>query len=203
MNVVIQPFHPRLDLETQKRAAALADYTDHLLTVVDQLDETPRDRASGTKGNVVLAEGLDLGQQGHINRAQLKSRGENHREARIETDLARYEVKDKGDRREIRISTHDREGYRSSLKTITVDMESGHLVGFAEHGYAFGRRAVEGLKEPMVWVLGGPFAMTAGAVALAATGNAVAGLAVGIAAMVGIGAFAHWDSVSRPYEGRD
>lgn len=203
MNVVIQPFHPRLDLETQKRAAALADYSDHLMAVVDQLDETPRDRAPGTQGNVVLAEGLDLGQQGYINRAQLRSRGENHREARIETNLARYEVKDKGDRREIRISTHDREGHRSSLKTITVDMESGHLLGFREHGYAFGRRVVEGLKEPMVWVLGGPFAMTAGAVALAATGNVVAGLGVGIATMVGIGAFAHYDSVSRPYDGRD
>lgn len=203
MNVVIQPFHPRLDLETQKRAAALADYTDHLLTVVDQLDETPQDRASGTKGNVVLAEGLDLGKQGHINRAQLKSRGENQREARIETDLARYEVKDRGDRREIRISTHDREGHRNSLSTITVDMESGQLLGFGEHGYAFGRRVVEGLKDPLVWVLGGPFAMTAGAVALATTGNVVAGLAVGIASMVGIGAFAHWDSMSRPYDGRD
>lgn len=203
MNVVIQPFHPRLDLETQKRAAALADSTDHLMAVVDQLDETPRDRAPGTKGNVVLAEGLDLGQQGYIHRAQMQNRGENQREARIETSLARYEVKEKDDRREIRISTHDREGHRSSLKTITVDMESGHLLGFSEHGYAFGRRVVEGLKDPMVWVLGGPFAMTAGAVALAATGNVVAGLAVGVASMVGIGAFAHWDSVSRPYDGRD
>lgn len=199
MNVVIQPFHPRLSVEKQEKAAALVQRTDNLLEMVDRLDEQPLDRAQGVPGQVVLSQRYKNGNAETIAGAEVRRSGHDL-EAVIQTDGARFEVHDHENTRNIRVTTNDSEGYRNSLRTLSFDMSTGHVLGYESHeGHTLGRSLVEGLKEPMVWVMGGAFGLTTASVAIMATQNLVVGAVVGLATLVGSAIFADKDS-QRPVE---
>ena len=184
MNVVIQPFHPRLSVEKQEQAAVLAERANILLDLVDRLDEQSLDRASGSPGQVVLSQPYKSGNHEMITAAEVRRKGQDL-DAVIQTYGTRFEVHDHDQTRSVRMTGTDRDGYRNSLRTLSFDLSTGHVLSYDAHeGRTLGRSVVEGLKEPMVWVLGGPLGMTTAAVAIMATQNLVVGAAVGVATLL-------------------